>query len=148
MLELVERATSASVFRSSGSNVRRDFAGRLTHARFRVRMKDDTGRSEREPAGRAEAMILRRHRHRAASVQFHLLEQAGVLRPDGVAETEVHHFGNCPVCGAYVDMRDLGAVLDHKGAACANVSLKNQTTAGQQAKSKRSQETRERIILR
>jgi hypothetical protein len=32
MLELVERATSASVFRSSGSNVGRDFAGRLTHA--------------------------------------------------------------------------------------------------------------------
>jgi hypothetical protein len=43
MLESVERATSASVFRSSGSNVRRDFAGRLTHARFRVRMIDVTG---------------------------------------------------------------------------------------------------------
>ena len=109
MLELVERATSASVFRSSGSNVRRDFAGRLTHARFRVRMR----RSEREPAGRAEAMILRCHRHRAASVQFHLLEQAGVLRPDGVAKTEVDHFGNCPVCGGYIDMRDLAQMLEH-----------------------------------
>jgi hypothetical protein len=115
MLELVERATSASVFRSSGSNVRRDFAGRLTHARFRVRMMDDTGRSEREPAGRAEAMILRRHRHRAASVQFHLLEQAGVLRRDGVAETEADHFMNCPGCGEWFDMRDLSAVLDHEG---------------------------------
>jgi hypothetical protein len=78
MLELVERARSASVFRSSGSNVRRVFAGRLTHARFRVQMMDDTERSEREPAGRAEAMILRRHRHRAVPVQFQLLEQAGV----------------------------------------------------------------------
>jgi hypothetical protein len=28
--------------------------------------------------------------------------------PDGVAETEADHFGNCPVCGAYLDMRDLG----------------------------------------
>src|ERR1700730_18200199 len=64
MLELVERATSASVFRTSGSNVRRDFAGRLTHARFRVRMMDDTGRSELKPACRAEAMILRCHRAR------------------------------------------------------------------------------------
>src|ERR1700680_1504846 len=79
MLELVERAPSAWLFRSSGSNVRRDFAGRLTHARFRVRMMDDTGRSECEPAGRAEAMILRCHRHRAASVQFHLLAQAAML---------------------------------------------------------------------
>jgi hypothetical protein len=28
--------------------------------------------------------------------------------PDDVAETEADHFGNCPVCGAYLDMRDLG----------------------------------------
>jgi hypothetical protein len=41
-------------------------------------MMDDTERSEREPAGRAEAMILRRHRHRAVPVQFQFLEQAGV----------------------------------------------------------------------
>jgi hypothetical protein len=32
---------------------------------------------------------------------------------DGVAETETDHFGNCPVCGALVDMRDLGQVLAH-----------------------------------
>jgi hypothetical protein len=32
---------------------------------------------------------------------------------DGVAETEADHFGNCPVCGALVDMRDLGQVLVH-----------------------------------
>ena len=33
--------------------------------------------------------------------------------PDGVANTEADHFGNCPVCGAYIDMRDLGQVLAH-----------------------------------
>ena len=33
--------------------------------------------------------------------------------PDGVAETEADHFGNCPVCGAYLDMRDLDQVLAH-----------------------------------
>jgi hypothetical protein len=26
---------------------------------------------------------------------------------DGVAETEADHFGNCPICGALLDMRDL-----------------------------------------
>jgi hypothetical protein len=30
---------------------------------------------------------------------------------DGVAETEADHFGNCPVCGALIDMRDLGQLL-------------------------------------
>lgn len=33
--------------------------------------------------------------------------------PDGIAETEPDHFGNCPVCGALVDMRDLGQMLAH-----------------------------------
>jgi hypothetical protein len=33
--------------------------------------------------------------------------------PDGVAQTEADHFGNCPVCGAFIDMRDLGQVLAH-----------------------------------
>jgi hypothetical protein len=32
---------------------------------------------------------------------------------DGVAKTELDHFGNCPICGALVDMRDLGQVLTH-----------------------------------
>jgi hypothetical protein len=32
---------------------------------------------------------------------------------DGVAKTELEHFGNCPVCGAFVDKRDLGQVLAH-----------------------------------
>jgi len=32
---------------------------------------------------------------------------------DGVAQTDADHFGNCPVCGAFVDMRDLAQVLDH-----------------------------------
>jgi hypothetical protein len=31
--------------------------------------------------------------------------------PDGVAETEADHFGNCPVFGAYLDMRDLDQLL-------------------------------------
>jgi len=35
---------------------------------------------------------------------------------DGVVRTEADHadhFGNCPVCGAFVDMRDLAQILDH-----------------------------------
>jgi hypothetical protein len=32
---------------------------------------------------------------------------------DGVARTESDHLRNCPVCGACVDMRDLGQVLAH-----------------------------------
>jgi hypothetical protein len=26
---------------------------------------------------------------------------------------EIDHFGNCPVCGALIDMRDLGQILLH-----------------------------------
>ena len=33
--------------------------------------------------------------------------------PDDVAETEADHFGNCPICGALLDMRDLTQVLAH-----------------------------------
>jgi hypothetical protein len=33
--------------------------------------------------------------------------------PDGIAETESDHFGNCPICGAYLDMRDLAQMLAH-----------------------------------
>lgn len=29
------------------------------------------------------------------------------------ARAEAEHFGQCPRCGAWVDRRDLGAVLDH-----------------------------------
>jgi hypothetical protein len=32
---------------------------------------------------------------------------------DGVAQEELDHFGNCPVCGSLVDMRDLGQLLEH-----------------------------------
>jgi hypothetical protein len=32
---------------------------------------------------------------------------------DGVAQTEADHFGNYPVCGGLIDMRDLGQVLAH-----------------------------------
>jgi hypothetical protein len=31
--------------------------------------------------------------------------------PDGIANTEADHFGNCPLCGAHIDMRDLNQVL-------------------------------------
>jgi hypothetical protein len=31
--------------------------------------------------------------------------------PDGVAQTEADYFGNCPVCGALIDMR--GQLLAH-----------------------------------
>jgi hypothetical protein len=33
--------------------------------------------------------------------------------PDGLTRTEADHFGNCPVCGAFLDMRDLGQMLAH-----------------------------------
>jgi hypothetical protein len=32
---------------------------------------------------------------------------------DGIAKTEGEHFGNRPVCGALLDMRDLAQVLAH-----------------------------------
>src|SRR4051794_18978513 len=32
---------------------------------------------------------------------------------DGEARTELDHFGNCPRCGALVDMRDLRQVIEH-----------------------------------
>jgi hypothetical protein len=41
---------------------------------------------------------------------------------DGVAKTEADHFGNCPVCGALVDMRDLGQVLAHVHDAKIEIS--------------------------
>jgi hypothetical protein len=30
-----------------------------------------------------------------------------------IAETEADHFGNCPMCSAFLDMRDLGQMLAH-----------------------------------
>lgn len=32
---------------------------------------------------------------------------------DGEARSEMEHFGNCPQCGALVDMRDLKQVIEH-----------------------------------
>ena len=32
---------------------------------------------------------------------------------DGKAKAELDHFGNCPFCGALVDMRDLAQVMAH-----------------------------------
>ena len=42
--------------------------------------------------------------------------------PDGVAETEADHFGNCPVCGASLDMRDLTPMLAHVNDAEIEIS--------------------------
>jgi hypothetical protein len=33
--------------------------------------------------------------------------------PDGTAETEADYFGNCTICGAFIDTRDLAEVLAH-----------------------------------
>jgi hypothetical protein len=33
--------------------------------------------------------------------------------PDGTAETEADYFGKRPVCGAFIDTRDLGLMLAH-----------------------------------
>ena len=32
---------------------------------------------------------------------------------DGVAQTEADHYLKCPVCNQWLDMRDLGQVLEH-----------------------------------
>jgi CRISPR/Cas system type I-B associated protein Csh2 (Cas7 group RAMP superfamily) len=32
---------------------------------------------------------------------------------DGIAETEADHFMNCPGCGEWFDMRELGQMLVH-----------------------------------
>jgi hypothetical protein len=44
------------------------------------------------------------------------MTEAGRYRgfdPDGVANTEADHFGNCPICGALLDMRDLAQMQAH-----------------------------------
>ena len=33
----------------------------------------------------------------------------------GTPADEAAHFIKCPACGGWIDMRDLGAVLDHEG---------------------------------
>jgi hypothetical protein len=33
---------------------------------------------------------------------------------------EAEHFARCPACGAVIDLRDLGAVLDHLGAGATH----------------------------
>jgi hypothetical protein len=37
-------------------------------------------------------------------------------QPKGwVPESEFDHFMQCPACGGWIDMRDLGMVLEHAG---------------------------------
>jgi hypothetical protein len=33
--------------------------------------------------------------------------------PDAIGQTEADHFGNRPICGAFLDMRDLGQMPAH-----------------------------------
>lgn len=33
----------------------------------------------------------------------------------GEPASEAEHFMQCPACGGYVDMRDLGQVMEHEG---------------------------------
>jgi hypothetical protein len=42
--------------------------------------------------------------------------------PNGVAEREADYFGYCPVCGAYIDTRDLDQVLAHVHGAEIKIS--------------------------
>jgi hypothetical protein len=35
-------------------------------------------------------------------------------RIDGPPLSEAEHFHKCEACGGWIDMRDLGAVLDHE----------------------------------
>jgi hypothetical protein len=37
---------------------------------------------------------------------------------DGDAKTELDHFGNCPFCGALIDMRDLAQVTSNQVHPC------------------------------
>jgi hypothetical protein len=34
---------------------------------------------------------------------------------DGRAKTDADHYLKCPLCGGWIDMRDLGAVISHNG---------------------------------
>jgi hypothetical protein len=36
-------------------------------------------------------------------------------RVGGEPATEAEHFMKCPVCGGYIDMRDLAQVMEHQG---------------------------------
>jgi hypothetical protein len=36
-------------------------------------------------------------------------------RVGGEPKSEAEYYIRCPACGAYVDMRDLGRVLEHEG---------------------------------
>jgi hypothetical protein len=41
------------------------------------------------------------------------------MNADDLDRPEIEHFGNCTVCGALVDMRDLGQVLAYTGRRSA-----------------------------
>jgi hypothetical protein len=48
---------------------------------------------------------------------------------DSVAKTELDHFGNCPFCGALVDMRDLAQVMEHvHGQEIEDIDAEPQTS--------------------
>ncbi len=47
-------------------------------------------------------------------------------RVDGPTADESKHYIRCEECGGWIDMRDLGAVLDHEGSLPHPASDKNQ----------------------
>jgi hypothetical protein len=72
----------------------------MHHAEAREGSRDDRNNSAARPS------------RKGAVVRAKLPRNTGT-DGDGVAQTEADHFGNCPVCGAFIDMRDLGQVLAH-----------------------------------
>jgi hypothetical protein len=44
--------------------------------------------------------------------------------PDGVALIEADHSGNCPVCGAYIDIPELCQVLAHVHGADTQIGFR------------------------
>jgi hypothetical protein len=57
--------------------------------------------------------IVFRTFHRRTGMRTSEPARSSSSTPTGVAETEADHFGNCPICGALLDMRDLTQVLAH-----------------------------------
>jgi hypothetical protein len=63
-----------------------------------------------------QAIDLRLHRWGTPEAGAGPMTEARNYRgfdPDGIANSKADHFGNCPVCGALLDMRDLAQMLTH-----------------------------------
>ena len=56
-----------------------------------------------------------------AKVQIDLLANVPPGRPVGEQPAnEADHFIQCPVCTEWIDMRDLGQVIEHEAKACSS----------------------------